>query len=111
MGLGPWRIFVLHLWPQMRYHAYHAIVPVVQAVVYCEGAVCILRFAMRGTVIRLYPAGSLLAESVERFGFAQWQGALLGLGCIGLLVAVAALAARALQGGWYLFFLWGEKYK
>ena len=107
LGLGPWRIFVLHLWPQMRYRAYHAIVPVVQAAVYCEGAVCILRFAMRGTVLRLYPAGSLLAESVERFGFAQWQGALLGLGCIGLLVAVAALAARALQGIWYLLFLRG----
>jgi hypothetical protein len=105
LGLGPWRVFSLHIWPQMKYRAYHEIFPLVQAVIYCEGAVCILRFVMQGTVVRLFPVGSLLAEGVERFGLAPGQGLLFGASCIGLLVAIAALAGRTLQTVWYFLFL------
>ena len=108
LGMGRWRLFRLHLWPQIKYQVYHGIYPLVRAIVFCEGAICILRFAMQGVVIRLFPLGSLLAEGAERFTFDTGRGLAFGLAAVTLMALCIEAASQALRQGWRVLFLGRE---
>ncbi|MBT4501674.1 MAG: hypothetical protein HOC74_28350 [Gemmatimonadetes bacterium] len=105
LGFSPWRIFQLHIWPQIKYRIFSGIHPLARAILFCEGAIAILRFAMKGMVIGLFPIGSLLAEGGEHFPFDQWRGALYGLATVGLMVACVEMGRLLMQWGWYGLFL------
>ncbi|NKB68534.1 MAG: hypothetical protein GKR89_15845 [Candidatus Latescibacteria bacterium] len=107
LGMGRSRLFRLHIWPQIKYQIYHGIYPLVRAIVFCEGAICILRFAMQGAVIRLYPLGSLLAEGAEHFTFDTAGGLAFGLGVVVLMALCIEAASQVLRQGWRLLFLKG----
>ena len=105
LGLCTRDLFRLHIWPQMKYRVHAGIYPLVRAIVFCEGAVCILRFAMKGVVIDLFPLGSLLAEGTEHFSFGAWRGILYGFSIIALLAACIEIGSRGMQHIWYQLFL------
>jgi ABC-type dipeptide/oligopeptide/nickel transport system permease component len=105
LGFSPWCIFQLHIWPQIKYRIFSGIHPLVRAILFCEGAIAILRFAMKGMVIGLFSIGSLLAEGVEHFPFDQWRGALYGLATVGLMAACVEMGRLLMQWGWYGLFL------
>ena len=100
LGLRRWQIFRLHVWPQMQGRVFASIYPLVRAIVFCEGAIAILRFAMRGLAIDLLPVGSLLAEGAREMGLDTLRGLLFGLAVVATMAACIEAGSRILRLAW-----------